>query len=87
MGDGQAGEEAETTDSHDEQLAIFYAMQKAAGIDYDEEGYFMKEDLDRFIKTLAAKPENAGMSFDWLLSEAHRRVMSIRSVVAPTKRK
>jgi hypothetical protein len=33
------------TDSHAEQLAAFYAQQKAAGIDYDEAGYSLKENM------------------------------------------
>lgn len=41
-------------------------------------------DLDNFVKALAAKPENNDKSMDWFMSEAHKRVLALHDIAAPS---
>jgi hypothetical protein len=42
------------------------------------------EDLDNFVKTLAAKPGNADKPMEWFLTEAHKRVQALHGLSRPT---
>jgi len=60
-------------------------MDKAAKdgtIDYRKDGEKL-EDLDQFVKTLAAKATNADKPMEWFLQEAHRRVQALHGMTAP----
>jgi hypothetical protein len=60
-------------------------MDKAAKdgtIDYRKDGEKL-EDLDQFVKTLAAKATNADKPMEWFLQEAHRRVQALHGMTTP----
>ena len=40
-------------------------------------------DLDQFVKVLSANPANANQSYDWFLSEAHKRVKALHGIADP----
>lgn len=56
-----------------------------SGLDYRKDAEKM-DDLDQFVKTLAAKSTNADKPMEWFLQEAHRRVQALHgmSATAPT---
>jgi hypothetical protein len=57
-----------------------FAKPENGGIDYRKDTD-KAQDLDQFVKMLAAKPENSDKPMDWFLSEAHRRVQALHGVV------
>jgi len=54
---------------------------RADGVDYKEDKF--NNALDRWVKVLAADPENAEQSGEWLLNEAHKNVMLQYGVTKP----
>lgn len=52
---------------------------KEEKIDYIKDPERQAE-LDAFVKALAANPKNAEKSYDWFLSEAHRRVKALNGI-------
>jgi len=56
---------------------------KEGAVDYRKDSEKM-EDLDQFVKSLAAKSTNADKPMDWFLQEAHRRVQALHGLTAPT---
>lgn len=53
-----------------------------SGLDYRKDAEKM-DDLDQFVKTLAAKSTNADKPMEWFLQEAHRRVQALHGMSAP----
>lgn len=49
------------------------------GIDYSKDAEKMG-DLDGFVRSLGARPENADKPMDWFLAEAHRRVLALHGI-------
>ncbi len=45
-----------------------------------------RNDLDAFVKVLAANPANANKDGDWFLNEAHRRVKTLHGIAEPTQK-
>lgn len=60
-----------------------YAKEEG-GIDYRKD-LAKAGDLDLFVKSLAAKPENADKPMDWFLDEANKRVKALHGLAAPAK--
>jgi hypothetical protein len=58
---------------------------KDGGLDYRKDSEKM-EDLDQFVKTLAAKATNSDKPMEWFLQEAHRRVQALHGMSAPAPR-
>lgn len=58
---------------------------EAGGIDYRKDAD-KQADLDQFVRSLAAKPENADKPMDWFLAEGHKRVLALHDIraAAPT---
>lgn len=54
----------------------------APTLDYRKDQEKM-DDLDQFVKTLAAKASNADKPMEWFLQEAHRRVQALHGMTAP----
>lgn len=52
---------------------------RAEGIDYAKDAE-KQADLDTFVKTLAAHPKNGDKTFDWFLTEAHKRVKALHGI-------
>ena len=52
---------------------------RVEGIDYAKDAE-KQADLDAFVKTLAANPKHADKSFDWFLTEAHKRVKALHGI-------
>lgn len=57
------------------------AMKEGA-VDYRKDSEKM-DDLDQFVKTLAAKESNSDKPMSWFLQEAHRRVQALHGMTAP----
>lgn len=62
-----------------------FLTKAASEVNYRQDAEKM-EDLDQFVKTLAAKATNADKSMEWFLEEAHRRVQALHGLSAPTAR-
>ena len=58
---------------------------KDGNLDYRKDAEKL-EDLDQFVKTLAAKTANADKPMEWFLQEAHRRVQALHGLSAPAPR-
>lgn len=52
---------------------------RTEGIDYAKDTE-KQADLDAFVKTLASSPKNSDKSFDWFLTEAHKRVKALHGI-------
>lgn len=52
---------------------------EAGGIDYRKDAE-KQADLDQFVRSLAAKPENADKPMDWFLAEGHKRVLALHDI-------
>ena len=55
---------------------------KEGAVDYRKDSEKM-DDLDQFVKTLAAKESNSDKPMSWFLQEAHRRVQALHGLTAP----
>lgn len=52
---------------------------RVEGIDYAKDAE-KQADLDSFVKTLASNPKNGDKTFDWFLTEAHKRVKALHGI-------
>lgn len=58
---------------------LFADANKNDGIDYTKDAE-KNQDLDTFVKALAANPANQAQSMSWFLNEAHKRVMALHGM-------
>lgn len=62
-----------------ERQLVEAAKPEHGGIDYSKDADKMG-DLDGFVRSLGARPENADKPMDWFLAEAHRRVLALHGI-------
>lgn len=58
------------------------ATPEGGGVDYRKDTE-KADDLDTFVKALAAKPENNDKPMEWFLNEGHRRVQALHGLTKP----
>lgn len=65
-------------------LVASAAKPENGGVDYKADAV-KAADLDTFVRTLAARPENADKSMEWFLGEAHKRVLALHGIAGEQK--
>jgi hypothetical protein len=73
---------AQTAEQQWKETISSFMVQTAKEIDYGKDAA-KQNDLDQFVKVLAANPANDDKTMEWFLNEGHKRVMALHGVAAP----